>query len=153
MLTSLWTNDINDPNEITSLFAYYPTIQNRRSGWEDQRIDELFEQSQQELDPAKRAAEYKEIQQRYVAAAPIIFGYEVPYPVAMAKKVQGFRADPARQQHIRRHLFVELTPQTAPCTCSASSFAAWSQISVTVLLRGDADVRADAHAARRSGCR
>ena len=30
--TSLWTNDINDPNEITSLFCYYPTIQNRHSG-------------------------------------------------------------------------------------------------------------------------
>ena len=38
-----------------------------------------------ELDPAKRAAEYKEIQERYAAAAPIIFAMEVPYPVAMLK--------------------------------------------------------------------
>jgi peptide/nickel transport system substrate-binding protein len=90
MLTSLWTNDINDPNEITSLFGYYPTIQNRHSGWDDPVIDKLFLESQQELDPARRAAQYKEIQQRYVAAAPIIFGYEVPYPVAMAKKVRDF---------------------------------------------------------------
>lgn len=90
MLTSLWTNDINDPNEITSLFGFYPTIQNRHSGWDDPRIDELFLQSQQELDPAKRAAEYKEIQERYVAAAPIIFSMEVPYPVALAKKVHDF---------------------------------------------------------------
>jgi peptide/nickel transport system substrate-binding protein len=90
MLTSLWTNDINDPNEITSLFCYYPTIQNRHSGWDDPVIDQLFMDSQQELDPAKRAAQYKEIQERYFAAAPIIFGYEVPYPVAMAKKVKDF---------------------------------------------------------------
>ena len=90
MRTSLWTNDINDPNEITSIFAYYPTRQNNRSGWQDKRIDELFEQSQEELDPAKRAAQYKEIQERYAAASPIIFAMEVPYPVAMSKKVHDF---------------------------------------------------------------
>jgi peptide/nickel transport system substrate-binding protein len=88
--TSLWTNDINDPNEITSILAYYPTRQAGRSGWEDKRIEELFPQSQEELDPAKRAAEYKEIQERYAAAAPIVFGMEVPYPVAMRKPVKGF---------------------------------------------------------------
>ena len=90
MRTSLWTNDINDPNEITSIFAYYPTRQNNRSGWDDKRIDELFDQSQAELDPAKRAAEYKEIQERYAEAAPIVFAFEVPYPVALSKKVHDF---------------------------------------------------------------
>jgi len=88
--TSLWTNDINDPNEITSILAYYPTRQAGRSGWEDKRIGELFEKSQEELDPAKRAAEYKEIQERYAAAAPIVFAMDVPYPVAMRKVVKGF---------------------------------------------------------------
>jgi len=90
MLTSLWTNDINDPNEITSLFCYYPTIQNRRSGWDDPVMDKLFLESQQELDSATRAAQYREIQERYFDRAPIIFGYEIPYPVAMAKKVRDF---------------------------------------------------------------
>lgn len=90
MRTSLWTNDINDPNEITSILAYYPTRQSARTGWQDKRVDELFEQSQVELDPAKRAAEYKEIQQRYAEGAPIIFAMEVPYPVAMLKKVKDF---------------------------------------------------------------
>src|SRR5882762_2477589 len=73
MRTSLWTNDINDPNEITSIIAYYPTRQSARTGWQDKRVDELFDMSQEELDPVKRAAQYKEIQQRYAAAAPIIF--------------------------------------------------------------------------------
>jgi peptide/nickel transport system substrate-binding protein len=90
MRTSLWTNDINDPSEITSIFAYYPTRQNNRSGWDDKRIDELFVQSQEELDPAKRAADYTEIQQRYAAAAPIVFAFEVPYPIAMSRKVHDF---------------------------------------------------------------
>ena len=90
MRASLWTNDINDPGQVTSIFAYYPTRQNNRGGWQDTRNDALFEQSQSELDPAKRAAEFKEIQQRYFAAAPIIFGMEVPYPVAMLKSVHDF---------------------------------------------------------------
>ena len=90
MRTALWTNDINDPNEITSIIAYFPTRQSARTGWQDKRVDELFEMSQEELDPAKRAAEYKEIQQHYAAAAPIIFAMEVPYPVAMLKKVKDF---------------------------------------------------------------
>ncbi|WP_342364035.1 ABC transporter substrate-binding protein [Terrarubrum flagellatum] len=90
MRTSLWTNDINDPNEITSIIAYYPTRQSARTGWQDKRVDELFEISQEELDTGKRAAQYKEIQQRFAVAAPIIFSMEVPYPVAMLKKVKDF---------------------------------------------------------------
>ena len=46
MRTSLWTNDINDPGQVTSIFAYYPTRQNNRGGWQDPRNDELFEASQ-----------------------------------------------------------------------------------------------------------
>jgi peptide/nickel transport system substrate-binding protein len=90
MRTGLWTNDINDPNEITSVMAYYPTRQAARTGWQDKRIDELFEISQEELDPVKRAAQYKEIQIRYAEGAPLIFTMEVPYPVAMLKKVKDF---------------------------------------------------------------
>ncbi len=99
---SLWTNDINDPNEVTSLLAYYPTRQSGRSGWQDKRVDELFEMSQVELDPAKRAAEYKEMQDRYDEAAPIVFAMEVPYPVAMRKVVKGFVQIP-----LGNNLFVE----------------------------------------------
>lgn len=90
MRTSLWTNDVNDPGQVTSIFAYYPSRQNNRSGWEDKRITELYLQSQAELDGAKRAAQYKEIQERYAEAAPIVFAMEVPYPVAMSKKVHDF---------------------------------------------------------------
>lgn len=90
MRTSLWTNDINDPGQVTSIFAYFPTRQNNRGGWQDTRNDELFEQSRAELDPARRGAIFKEIQERYAQAAPIVFAMEVPYPVAMLKKVHGF---------------------------------------------------------------
>ncbi len=42
------------------------------------------------MDKEKRAVMYKEIQETYVAAAPIMFLYESPYPVALRKQVKGF---------------------------------------------------------------
>ena len=43
MRASLWTDDIADPSEITSYFAYFPNIQSLHSGYEDKTIDKLFE--------------------------------------------------------------------------------------------------------------
>ena len=71
--TAYWTNDIADPSEISSYFAYFPNIQCQHSGWKSERADQLFEQSQVEQDPARRADEYKEIQRIYMAAAPVIW--------------------------------------------------------------------------------
>ncbi len=92
--TGDWTNDINDPNEITSYFADYSNIQNQHSGWDSKEADALFQQSQSQADPAKRADEYKQIQQIYMRAAPIFFLYESPYPVALSKKADGFWQTP-----------------------------------------------------------
>jgi peptide/nickel transport system substrate-binding protein len=90
MRTSLWTDDIADPSEITSYFAYFPLIQSLHSGYEDKTIDSLFEASQKESDKAKRADQYKQIQDIYMKAAPILFLYQSPYPVALRKNVKGF---------------------------------------------------------------
>ncbi len=90
MRTSLWTDDIADPSEITSYFAYFPNIQSLHSGYEDKTIDELFDKSGKEADKAKRADQYKQIQDIYMKAAPILFLYQSPYPVALRKNVKGF---------------------------------------------------------------
>jgi len=42
------------------------------------------------MDAAKRADMYKQIQQTYMKAAPVIFLYQTPYPVALRKQVKGF---------------------------------------------------------------
>ncbi len=94
MRTSAWTNDINDPNEITSYMAVYANVQSLHTGFQSDRVDELFAASQQELDSSKRAAEYKEIQQIFMDASPIIFLYETPYPVALRSTVKGFNQIP-----------------------------------------------------------
>ena len=90
MRTAAWTNDISDPSEITSYFAYYPNIHSLHSQWQDARVDELYLKGQQEIDPKVRAAEYKELQERYNASAPIVYLYETPYPVAFRKAAKGF---------------------------------------------------------------
>ena len=56
----------------------------------DERVDRLYEESGKETDPAKRAAMFREIQERYVAQAPILFLYETPYPVAFRRNAHGF---------------------------------------------------------------
>jgi peptide/nickel transport system substrate-binding protein len=88
--TGYWTDDIIDPSEITSYFAYYPTTESQHSGYNDPTIQTLFEQSQKEPDKVKRAEMYKQIQEIYMKAAPIIFMYESAYPVALRKSVQGY---------------------------------------------------------------
>ncbi len=90
MRVAAWTDDIADPSEITSYFAYYPNIHSLHSGYEDKAVDALFEKSQQEIDPAKRRAEYADLQKRYNEAAPIAYLYETPYPVAFRKNAHGF---------------------------------------------------------------
>ena len=67
-----------------------PNIQAQHSGWKSDEADKLFEQSQQETDPVQRAAQYKRIQEIYLAEAPMLFIYETPYPVALQQKVKGF---------------------------------------------------------------
>ena len=85
-----WTNDIADPNEITSYFAYSPTIDALHSGWKNEEVDKLFEQSQTEMDKSKRAEQYARIQKIFNASGPIVPLYETPYPVALNKDVHGF---------------------------------------------------------------
>jgi peptide/nickel transport system substrate-binding protein len=94
MRVAAWTDDIADPSEITSYFAYFPNIESLHGGWEDKKVDALFEASQKEVDKTKRAEMYKEIQQTYIESAPIMFLYESPYPVALRKQVKGFNQIP-----------------------------------------------------------
>lgn len=104
MRTSAWTNDINDPSQITSYFAIYDVVESLHTGFQNAELEDLFKQSQAELDGAKRAEQYNRIQEIYVDAAPIVFLYETPYPVALRSNVKGFYQIPLGQ-----NLFVKAT--------------------------------------------
>jgi peptide/nickel transport system substrate-binding protein len=99
ILSAYWTNDISDPNEMTDYCAYYPNVKSEYSGWNNAEVNKLFEASQSELDPAKRAAEYKQIQQIFVAEAPEFFMYETPFAAATRKNVIGFKQSPLGNDH------------------------------------------------------
>lgn len=90
MRTGGWTNDISDPSQITSYFAYSPTIDALHSGWKNDEVDMLFEKSQKEMDPVKRAEQFARIQEIFNATGPTIPLYETPYPVALGTQVNGF---------------------------------------------------------------
>jgi peptide/nickel transport system substrate-binding protein len=92
--TGYWTDDIMDPSEITSYFAYFPTTESQHSGYNDPTIQDLFVQSGKEPDKAKRAEMYAKIQDIYNTAAPIVYMFESPYTVALRKSVQGFEQIP-----------------------------------------------------------
>ncbi|MEZ4866560.1 MAG: ABC transporter substrate-binding protein [Caldilineaceae bacterium] len=102
MRTSGWTNDINDPSQITSYFAIYSVVESLHTGFQNADLEALFEKSQSELDIATRADEYKQIQQIYGEAAPIIFLYETPYPVALRATTTGFFQLPLGQNIFTR---------------------------------------------------
>ena len=97
MRTAAWTNDINDPSQITSYFAIYDVVESLHTGFQNAELEDLFQQSQAELDPAARADQYARIQEIYVDAAPIVFLYETPYPVALRSNVEGFYQIPLGQ--------------------------------------------------------
>ncbi|MDE3078691.1 MAG: ABC transporter substrate-binding protein [Paracoccaceae bacterium] len=90
MRLSAWTDDIADPSEITSYFAYSPTIQALHSGWKNDTVDKLFVESQSQTDAAKRKEEYAKIQEIFNATGPTVPLYQTPYPVALRKDVHGF---------------------------------------------------------------
>ncbi len=97
MRVGSWTNDINDPSQITSYFAIYSVVESLHTGFQNDEIEQLYTESQSELDVAKRGEMYKRIQEIYVEAAPFIFTYETPYPVALRNNVHGFFQVPLGQ--------------------------------------------------------
>lgn len=94
MQYNYWTDDIADPNEGTAYAAVFKNAESFHTGFQDAKVDALFAQSQTELDGAKRANLYQQIQQRYVGAAPMVFLYEQPFPVALRKNVKDFVQTP-----------------------------------------------------------
>ncbi|MDX7950517.1 ABC transporter substrate-binding protein [Lichenihabitans sp. Uapishka_5] len=84
-----WTDDIADPNEITSYFGYTPVIEAQHSGWKSDEFNSLYEASQQELDTTKRAGQYARMQEIY-RNGPTVPLYESPYPVVLKTGVKGF---------------------------------------------------------------
>jgi peptide/nickel transport system substrate-binding protein len=94
IISSSWTNDMNDPTEIVnyemrggaSPWAYWTRYNNPA-------LNDKITAADLEQDPTKRAADYADLQKTYLDAAPLVF---IAYPPATAgwqKYVEGFFID------------------------------------------------------------
>ena len=95
MRLGAWTDDIADPSEITSYFVDYSEHPGPAFGLErTTRPTSCSSRASRRWTRRSGPTQYKQIQQIYMAAAPILFIYETPYPVALPKKVKGFMQIP-----------------------------------------------------------
>lgn len=94
MQVNYWTDDIADPNELTAYAAVFDNAESFKTGFKSEEVNRLFAQSQQETNPARRAEQYRRIQELYMAAAPMIFLYQQPFAVALSKRVRDFEQIP-----------------------------------------------------------
>lgn len=84
----------SDPNALYSFYHSYDSNSAASlSRLADPEIDKLLEQGLVEMDDAKRADIYKQIQQYIINNAVIIPIYVFPYTVAAAKSVKGLAFD------------------------------------------------------------
>jgi peptide/nickel transport system substrate-binding protein len=93
---SAWTNDMNDPTEIVNYamrggegsgsFAYWTRYNNPD-------LSNKITAADLEQDPAKREAEYVEIQRTYLNDAPLVFIANLGATAAWRSNVNGFAID------------------------------------------------------------
>ena len=89
-----WVNDVNDASQVVGWLGHTPTANAVGTGWEDATFNSLYEAAQTEMDPAKRADEFAQMQNIYAEAAPLLFMYETPFAVAVSKQVSGYVQTP-----------------------------------------------------------
>lgn len=89
-----WVDDVDDPSQVTGWLGYFPTAKAVGTGWNNAEFNALYEASSSEMDPEKRADQYKQMQDLYAEAAPLLFMYETPFAVAVSGKVDGYLQTP-----------------------------------------------------------
>lgn len=86
-----WTNDIPDPSQLASYELGFKESKSYHSGYQSDKMDQLIAAGVRELDTAKRAQIYKDIQVLAIEDSPLIWLYYAPYTLTLSKKVEGFR--------------------------------------------------------------
>lgn len=85
-----WSDDVADPAQVVGWLGYNPTANSVGTGWNDATFNGLYETANAEMDPAKRADDYKQMQEIYAEAAPLLWLYQTPYAVATSTSVEGY---------------------------------------------------------------
>jgi peptide/nickel transport system substrate-binding protein len=90
-----WTNDIIDPDEVTT-FAVDPNggANAFNTYWHNDTATALVHKARAELNPAKRGQMYKQIQKIMYQESPFLVLDYSPYRYAQGKWVHGFHVNP-----------------------------------------------------------
>lgn len=89
-----WVNDVNDPAQVTGWLGYFPQREAVGTGWNNAEFNSLYEASNTEIDPEKRAEQYARMQAIYAEEAPLLFLYETPFAVAVSTRIEGYTQSP-----------------------------------------------------------
>ncbi|HST17275.1 MAG TPA: ABC transporter substrate-binding protein [Gaiellaceae bacterium] len=90
-----WTNDIIDPDEVTTFGVDPQGGANAFSSyWSDPTATKLVHQARAELNPVKRGAMYKQIQKIVYQQVPYLILDYSPYRYAQGTWVHGFHVNP-----------------------------------------------------------
>ncbi len=117
-LTLAWQTAIeSDPEQI-----WHSKGGSNFGGLADPAIDELIGKGQRELDPARRASIWHELQRKVYDLQPYLFCFNVPRKFAMNRKIRGFQSVPITPNYvIRRWYYPEGTPGTRPTLAEPQS--------------------------------
>jgi peptide/nickel transport system substrate-binding protein len=89
-----WVDDIADPSQVVGWLGHTPTAKAVGTGWENKEFNELYDTAAAEMDPERRAAHFRRMQEIYAEEAPLLFMYETPFAVALSAKVTGYVQTP-----------------------------------------------------------
>jgi peptide/nickel transport system substrate-binding protein len=93
MRIASWTNDMIDPDQILSYYVVPESSANARTGYEDQEAIEMVIAARSETDEDARRELYYQVQERWLDG-PMFFLYNVPYTVALNKRIKGYHQNP-----------------------------------------------------------
>lgn len=102
-----WSTNVADANGMLSRHAYNPDNSDEanltmfpawRTGWDTKSLglNEMVEQGKVELDPAKRIALYKKIQEIQLRESPFGYYFQGVRNVAVTKRVKGLKVNPLK---------------------------------------------------------
>jgi peptide/nickel transport system substrate-binding protein len=96
-MTTYWTNDIIDPDELVAFAIEPSTADAFHTGWSNSEAVDLAAKGRAEQDPEKRKQMYFRIQELFNQDAVMGLLYHKPYINVLSKKVHGFQQPPTGQ--------------------------------------------------------
>jgi peptide/nickel transport system substrate-binding protein len=93
MRVASWTNDMIDPDQILSYYVVPESSANARTGYLDQEAVDMVIAARSETDEDARRELYYQVQERWLEG-PMFFLYNVPYTVALNKRIKGYHQNP-----------------------------------------------------------